>query len=31
MHEHITTILQSPTQKFHEKLKIPKNFEKPQN
>ena len=31
MHEHITTISQSPTQKFHEKLKNPKNFEKSQN
>ena len=29
MHKHITTISQSPTQKFHEKLKNPKNFEKP--
>ena len=31
MHEHITTNTQSPTQKFNEKLKNPKNFEKPQN
>ena len=29
MHEHITTISQSPTQKFEEKLKNPQNFEKP--
>ena len=31
MHEHIMTISQSPTQKFQEKLKNPKNFENPQN
>ena len=31
MHDHISTISQNPTQKFHEKLKNPKIFEKPQN
>ena len=31
MQEHIMTISQSPTQKFQEKLKNPKNFENPQN
>ena len=31
MHDHISSNTQSPTQKFQEKLKNPKNFEKPQN
>ena len=31
MHEHLATISQNPTQKFQEKLKNPKIFEKPQN
>ena len=31
MHDHISSNSQSPTQKFQEKLKNPKNFEKPQN
>ena len=31
MHEHITTISQSLTQKFQEKLKTPNFFEKLQN
>jgi len=31
MHEHIITNSQDATQKFQEKLKNPKNFEKPQN
>ena len=31
MQEHIMTISQSPTQKFQEKLKNAKNFEKPKN
>ena len=31
MHDHISSNSQSPTQKFQEKLKNPKNFENPQN
>ena len=31
MHDHISTISQNPTQKFHKKLKNSKFFEKPQN
>ena len=30
MDDHIPSILQNPTQKFQEKLKNPKDFEKPQ-
>ena len=31
MHDYISSNAQSPNQKFQEKLKNPKNFEKPQN
>ena len=31
MHDHIASIKQHPTQKFHKNLKNPKNFQNPQN